>query len=87
MHRRLDHDFGCTNHCILSGPLDQLDTTEPKMLAAVFVHNHCIAEGIASSIRYASAKAGEKALKALEGLPAFKFREHYGCDCRDTKDV
>jgi endoribonuclease Dicer len=48
----------------------------------VIIHDEIVAEGVASSTRYAKLKASEAALAALEGLPAFKFRARYRCDCK-----
>lgn len=53
-----------------------------RVLAAVIIHDEIVAEGVASSARYAKIKASELALAELVGLPAFKFRDKYGCDCK-----
>ena len=45
------------------------------------LHNQIIAEGEASSGKYAKLKAAKNALEVLSGLAPFEFREQYGCDC------
>ncbi|EQL36855.1 dicer-like protein 1 [Blastomyces dermatitidis ATCC 26199] len=80
-HNRLTIDFGCTSYCLKAGEVQMVDGTEPRVYAAVIVHDEFVAEGIASSVRYAKIKASEAALAKLEGLAPFKFREIYGCDC------
>ena len=57
-----------------------------RILAAVIIHGQVVADGVASSARYAKIKACEKALNELEGLPPFKFRNNYGCDCKMDED-
>lgn len=57
-----------------------------SVLAAVIVHDSVIADGTASSGRYAKVKASEKALAVLEGLPAFEFRQKYHCNCRGAEE-
>ena len=58
-----------------------------SVLAAVIVHEVVIAEGTASSGRYAKVKASEKALTALENMAPSEFREKYHCDCRTANDL
>ncbi|OJD20980.1 hypothetical protein ACJ73_07682 [Blastomyces percursus] len=85
-HNRLTIDFGCTNYCLKAGEVQMVDGTEPRVYAAVIVHDEFVAEGIASSVRYAKIKASEAALATLEGLAPFKFREAYGCGCVSKKE-
>jgi endoribonuclease Dicer len=83
LHNRLTIDFGCQNYCLKAGELQSGDVMGPeRVLAAVIIHNEVVAEGVSSSARYAKVKASQIALGALEGLPAFKFRARYGCDCK-----
>ncbi|KAK2799785.1 Dicer-like protein 1 [Onygenales sp. PD_10] len=86
LHNRLTIDFGCTNYCLKACEVPSVDGAEPRVLAAVIIHDAIVAEGIASSVRYAKVKASEAGLAKLEGLPAFKFREVYGCDCVTNKE-
>ncbi|PGH14121.1 hypothetical protein AJ79_03238 [Helicocarpus griseus UAMH5409] len=86
LHNRLAIDFGCTNYCLKAGEVPPIvDGEDPRVLAAVIIHDEFVAEGIASSARYAKIKASEAALAKLEGLAAFRFREKYGCDCVANK--
>ncbi|PGH36988.1 endoribonuclease Dicer [[Emmonsia] crescens] len=85
LHNRLTTDFGCTNYCLKAGEVQLVDGTEPRVFAAVIAHDEFVAEGIASSVRYAKIKASEAALAKLEGLAPFKFREIYRCDCVENK--
>lgn len=55
------------------------------MLAAVIIHDTVIAEGVASSGRYAKVKASEKALVALENIGEVEFRQKFKCNCRETE--
>jgi endoribonuclease Dicer len=73
------------NYCLKAGELPAADSSPTTVLAAVIVHDAVIAKGTASSGRYAKIKASEAALTKLEGLPPFKFRELYQCDCQIVK--
>ncbi|EGC44582.1 ATP-dependent helicase DCL1 [Histoplasma capsulatum var. duboisii H88] len=68
-----------------AGEVQMVDSTETRIYAAVIVHDKFVAQGIASSVRYAKTKASEAALAKLEGLASFKFREIYGCNCAAEK--
>ncbi|EDN06056.1 predicted protein [Histoplasma mississippiense (nom. inval.)] len=68
-----------------AGEVQMVDSTEPRIYAAVIVHDKFVAQGIASSVRYAKTKASDAALAKLEGLASFKFREIYGCNCAANK--
>ncbi|OAX85561.1 hypothetical protein ACJ72_00055 [Emergomyces africanus] len=81
LHNRLKIDFGCTNYSLKAGEVQLVDGTEPQAFAALIVHDEFVAEGIASSIRYAKTAASKAAVAKLEGLAPFKFREIYGCNC------
>ncbi len=69
-----------------AGEVPFVDGAATRVAAAVIIHNEVVAEGMASSARYAKMKASEEALALLEGLPTFKFREKYRCDCREIGD-
>ena len=64
------------------GEIPSIDSSVVTVLAALILHDSIITEGTASSGRYAKIKASEKALEAIDGLPAFEFRRRYHCDCR-----
>ncbi|KAL1855420.1 Dicer-like protein 1 [Paecilomyces lecythidis] len=87
LHNRLTNDFGCLNYCLKAGEVPAADSSPTTVLAAVIVHDSVIAQGTASSSRYAKIKASEAALTRLEGLPPFRFRELYLCDCQRKEDV
>ncbi|KAL1955149.1 hypothetical protein VTO42DRAFT_8964 [Malbranchea cinnamomea] len=88
LHNRLTIDFGCSNYCVKAGEVPNCDVMAPeRVLAAVIIHDEVVAEGIASSARSAKIKASEAALAKLEGLPAFKFRQKYGCDCKTVENT
>lgn len=61
--------------------MPRIDGAGTRVFAAVIVHDQLVAEGEATSARYAKMKASENALSKLEGMPPFRFREKYGCDC------
>ncbi|EER25001.1 Type III restriction enzyme, res subunit family protein [Coccidioides posadasii C735 delta SOWgp] len=82
LHNRLAIDFGCSNYCLKAGEVPYVDGPGTRVLAAVIVHDEVVTEGVASSSRYAKLKASEAALSKLEGLPPFRFREIYGCNCQ-----
>ncbi|KAL4784926.1 hypothetical protein BJX76DRAFT_367226 [Aspergillus varians] len=85
LHNRLTNEYGCTDYCLKSGEIPAVDGEPPRVLAAVIVHDAIIAEGIASSSRYAKVKASEKALDALESIGQVEFREKFKCNCRETE--
>ena len=62
-----------------SQPVD--DGTPVRVVAVVMVHGQIIAEGEASSGKYAKLKAAKDALDLLQGLAPFEYRGQYGCDC------
>ncbi|KAJ9253860.1 hypothetical protein DTO027B5_7245 [Paecilomyces variotii] len=85
LHNRLTNDFGCMNYCLKAGEVPAADSSPVTVLAAVIVHDSVVAQGTASSSRYAKIKASEAALASLEGLPPFRFRELYLCDCQTVR--
>ncbi|PLB47276.1 ATP-dependent helicase dcl1 [Aspergillus steynii IBT 23096] len=84
LHNRLTNEFGCINYCLKAGEIPAGDGGPVSVLAAVIIHNTVIAEGTASSGRYAKVKASEKALSVLENTGVHEFRAKYRCDCRAT---
>lgn len=59
------------------------DTVNPVMaLAGLVVHDQMVAEGHATSARYAKLKASLDAWDKLKGLTAFEFKKEFGCDCK-----
>lgn len=86
LHNKLTNEYGCTNYCLKAGEIPTGDSSIVSVLAAVIVHDSVIADGTASSGRYAKVKASEKALAVLEGLPAFEFRQKYHCNCRGAEE-
>ncbi|KAL2821630.1 hypothetical protein BJX63DRAFT_442975 [Aspergillus granulosus] len=89
LHNRLVNEFGCTNFCLQAGEIPAVDGELPRVLAAVMIHDTVIAEGLASSGRYAKIKASEKALSVLEDIGKVEFREKFDCNCRkeDTQEI
>ncbi|RAL13999.1 putative RNA helicase/RNAse III [Aspergillus homomorphus CBS 101889] len=87
LHNRLANEYGCLNYCLKAGELPSADGSQPTVLAAVFVHDAVIAEGVSSSTRYAKVKASERALAALEGMTRLNFREKYNCNCREVGET
>ncbi|RAK79873.1 putative RNA helicase/RNAse III [Aspergillus fijiensis CBS 313.89] len=87
LHNRLGNEYGCLNYCLKAGELPGADGTQASVLAAVFVHDVVIAEGMSSSSRYAKVKASERALAALGGMTRLEFRKKYNCDCRVVCDA
>jgi len=49
------------------------------------IHEQIIAEGTASSSKYAKLKASQHALDLLTGLAPFEYRMQYRCDCSQIK--
>ncbi|KAE8352631.1 ATP-dependent helicase dcl1 [Aspergillus coremiiformis] len=84
LQNRLTNEYGCTNYCLKAGEIPAVDGATVSILAAVIVHDVVIAEGSASSGRYAKVKASEKALTVLENITVSDFSEKYHCDCRRT---
>ncbi|KAL4802295.1 hypothetical protein BDV18DRAFT_164119 [Aspergillus unguis] len=86
LHNRLTNKYGCTDYCLKAGEIPGVDGEPPRVLAAVIIHDSVIAEGVASSSRYAKVKASEKALVALEDIGEVEFREKFKCNCRETEN-
>ncbi|KAL4872672.1 hypothetical protein BDV12DRAFT_210544 [Aspergillus spectabilis] len=86
LHNRLTNEYGCTDYCVKSGEIPAVDGEPPRVLAAVMIHDSVIAEGFASSGRYAKIKASEKTLDALENIGQAEFREKFKCNCREVEN-
>ncbi|KAE8376362.1 ATP-dependent helicase dcl1 [Aspergillus bertholletiae] len=86
LQNRLTNEYGCTDYCLKAGEIPTGDGGAVSVLAAVIVHQAVIAEGTASSSRYAKMKASEKAMAVLENMASSEFREKYHCDCRTAND-
>lgn len=65
----------------MANELPSIDGSPIRVIAAVMIHHEIIAEGIASSGKYAKVKASSNALELLKGLAPFEFRLQYRCDC------
>lgn len=81
LHNLLTLTFACTNYRVMANPLPALDGSPVRVLAGVLIHDDIVAEGTASSGRYAKLKASSNALELLRGLAPFEFRARFGCDC------
>ena len=57
-----------------------------RIIAVVMIHDQIIAEGTASSSKYAKVKASSNALAMLEGLAPFEYRIQYRCNCTEGKE-
>ena len=81
--------YGCTNYCLKTGEIPEIDGEKSNILAAVMVHGHCVASAVGPSGRYAKVRASEQALVAIQGLLRSDFRLKYNCDCGpvDMKDL
>lgn len=86
LHNRLANEYGCTDYCLKAGEIPAVDGEPPRVLAAVLIHDTVIAEGVASSGRYAKIKASEKALDELESIGLTEFRERFICNCREADE-
>ncbi|OKL56214.1 Dicer-like protein 1 [Talaromyces atroroseus] len=84
LHRKLTDDFGCIEYSLKAAEIPTIDGAPTIVLAAVLVHDVELAQGTASSGRYAKVKASQIALKNLEGLSVEEFREKYHCKCSRT---
>ncbi|KAK2843923.1 Dicer-like protein 1 [Arthroderma sp. PD_2] len=85
LHTRLAVDFGCTFYALKADEIPCFDDSTTRALAAVVVHDDIVAEGLASSPRYAKLKASQNALKELEDMSAAEFRALYKCDCHEKQ--
>lgn len=50
-------------------------------IAGVMIHGEVVAEGQASSGKNAKIKASSNALKLLQGLAPFEFKQQFHCNC------
>ncbi|KAL2853696.1 hypothetical protein BJX68DRAFT_274791 [Aspergillus pseudodeflectus] len=87
LHNRLANEFGCTDYCLKAGEIPAVDGELPRVLAAVMIHDSVIAEGLASSGRYAKIKASEKALAILGDIGQAEFQDKFNCNCREKEDT
>ncbi|KAJ5127830.1 dicer-like protein 1 [Penicillium atrosanguineum] len=89
LHSQLTNVYGCTNYCLKSGEIPEIDGDKSKILAAVMVHGHSIGNAVGTSGRYAKVRASERALVAVQGMLRSDFRLKYNCDCGpvDMKDL
>ncbi|KAJ5674560.1 dicer-like protein 1 [Penicillium maclennaniae] len=89
LHAQLTNVFGCTNYCLKTGEIPEIDGEKPKILATVMVHGHSIANAVETSGRYAKVRASEQALVAVQGMLKSDFQLKYGCGCGsvDKKDL
>ena len=71
----------------MSGSLPSFNGEPERVVAAVMIHDHIIADGIAASGKYAKLKAAKEALQLLQGLAPFEYRLQYRCDCKEQEDV
>ncbi|KAI9877073.1 MAG: Dicer-like protein 1 [Pleopsidium flavum] len=78
--------FGCTNYRVMANELPSIDGSPIRVIAAVMIHDDIVAEGTASSGRYAKLKASSNALELLKGMAPFEYRMQYHCDCSDGKE-
>ncbi|KAL2864678.1 putative RNA helicase/RNAse III [Aspergillus lucknowensis] len=85
LHNRLANEYGCKDYCVKAGEIPAVDGEIPRVLAAVMIHDTVIAEGLASSGRYAKVKVSEKALDLLESMGQVEFREKFSCNCREDE--
>ena len=69
----------------MSDELPSIDGSPTRIVAGVMIHDRVIADGTASSSKYAKLKASSNALESLSGLAPSEFRAHYRCDCSDGK--
>lgn len=86
LHNRLTNEYGCTNYCLKAGEFPAVDGAPASAFAAVIVHSVVIAEGTASSGRYAKIKASEKALVVLDDMSLAGFRKTYHCKCQKASN-
>jgi len=78
--------FGCTNYRVMANELPSIDGSPIRVIAAVMIHDDIVAEGTASSGRYAKLKASSNALELLKCMAPFEYRMQYHCDCSDGKE-
>lgn len=82
LHNLLAMSFGCSNYRLMA---QELPSAVPgavgPSLAVVMIHDTVVAEGQASSGRYAKIRASANALAVLKGLAPFEYRSQYRCDC------
>jgi len=84
LHQLLSISLGCRNYRLMSQDLPSQDGKSAQggiCLAGLMVHDAVVAQGRAASSKVAKIHASADALKVLDGVAPFEFRERYGCDC------
>ncbi|KAF2473917.1 dicer-like protein-like protein 1 [Lindgomyces ingoldianus] len=80
----LNTNFGCREWRIATRTCEAtIPGARPTVIAMVQIHWKIVFDGSAVSGRYARIKASNAALEKLEGLPQYKFKKRYECDCED----
>ncbi len=74
--------FGCADYRLMADEIPSMVPGGPvTSIAGVMIHGEVVAEGQASSGKNAKVKASSNALKMLQGLAPFEFRQQYHCNC------
>jgi endoribonuclease Dicer len=82
MYKLLGETFSCQNFRLMADELPA-DNINPAMaLAGWLVHNQMIADGQATTTRYAKMKASLQAWDKLNEMTAAEFKKEYGCQCK-----
>lgn len=82
LSRLLSITFGCSEWRMAAMETDTLIPGKGKAIAAmIMIHGKVVFHTLGQSGRYARVRASHAALEKLDGLPAYEFRETYGCDC------
>ncbi|KAI9821879.1 MAG: Dicer-like protein 1 [Pycnora praestabilis] len=85
LNNLLSITFGCQNFRVFAQEIPTVDGSTTKVIAAVMIHDEIVAEGCASSGRYAKVKASSNALEKLNCLAPYEYRAQYHCDCSKGK--
>ena len=84
----LSTSLGCSNFRLLCDELPTIDgqsAENPRIVAAVMVHDQIIADSEGTSSRYAKIRASQLAIEELQGIMRVDFVRRFKCDCKELE--